>query len=430
MTIAETLSPEALAAAPTREACAAADAADPLARFRSAFVLPEGVVYLDGNSLGAQPVRALDRSLEVLRDEWGQGLIRSWNAAGWFELPLRLGNQLAPLIGAAQDEVAVTDTISLNLFKVLAAALRLQRDRHPERRVIVAERDSFPTDLYMIEGLVDFLQQGYALRLVDEALPLEAALADDVAVVLLSHVNYRTGLLHDMAALTALAHERGALAVWDLAHSAGAVPVDLGGAGADFAVGCTYKYLNAGPGAPGFVWVPRRHQDACRQPLSGWWGHARPFAMAPDYRPAEGIRRFLCGTQPVLSLALVACGLELTLEAGMDALRRKSMALTDLFIRLVERRCAGHGLVLATPREPGRRGSQVSFRHAEGFAVMQALIARGVIGDYREPGILRFGFTPLYLRHVDVWDAAEALRDILDQRRWDRPEFHKRISVT
>ncbi|BAK74873.1 kynureninase [Pseudogulbenkiania sp. NH8B] len=414
----------------TREACLAADRHDPLAALKHQFDLPPGVIYLDGNSLGVLPKAARARSAEVIDQEWGVGLIRSWNTAGWFDLPARLGDKLGRLIGANGGEVVVTDTTSLNLFKSLAAALRIQQQDHPERRVIVSERDNFPTDLYMIQGMIDLLQQGYQLRLIDDATPLEAALDDDVAVLLLSHVNYRTGYLYDMAATTALAHRHGILTIWDLAHAAGAVPVDLNGAEADFAVGCTYKYLNGGPGSPAFIWVAARHQDRFWQPLSGWWGHQRPFAMATDYQPASGIRRFLCGTQPIVSMSLIECGLDVALQADMTAVRDKSLALTDLFIELVEQRCAAHPLTLVTPREHARRGSHVSFSHPQGFAVMQALIARGVIGDYREPEVLRFGVTPLYLGYADIWDAVDTLKDILDSGSWDRPEFHQRASVT
>ncbi|MCP1289627.1 MULTISPECIES: kynureninase [unclassified Chromobacterium] len=414
----------------TREACLIADQQDPLAGFRQRFDLPANTFYLDGNSLGVLPKGALERSRQVITGEWGHDLIRSWNTAGWFDMPARLGDKLAPLLGAGPGETVVTDTTSLNLFKALAAALRIQRQAHPERKVILSERDNFPTDLYMIQGMIEFLQQGYELRLIDEALPLEQALDEDVAVLLLSHVNYRTGYLYDMAAVTRSAHQRGALAIWDLAHSAGALQVDLNGADADFAVGCTYKYLNGGPGSPAFIWVAPRHQNAFWQPLSGWWGHAKPFEMAADYAPAQGIRRFLCGTQPIVSLALVECGLDVARQVDAQQLRAKSLALTDLFIELVEQRCGGHPLTLITPREHARRGSHVSFRHPQGFAVMQALIANGVIGDYREPEVLRFGITPLYLSHADIWDAVEILREILDSGSWDKPEFHRRGAVT
>ena len=414
----------------TREACRAADAADPLRRFRDDFLLPEGVIYLDGNSLGARPRTSLAVATRVLEQEWGTGLIRSWNTAGWFELPGRLGDKLAPLIGAGPGEVVVTDTTSLNLFKSLAAALRIQQARAPQRKVIVTERDNFPTDIYMAEGIVDFLNQGYSVRLVDAGLPLEAALGGDVAVVALSHVNYRTGAMWDMGATTSQVHDAGALVVWDLAHAAGAVPVDLRGAGADFAVGCTYKYLNGGPGSPAFIWVNAKHQDSFWQPLSGWWGHARPFAMEDSYEPVPGIGRFLCGTQPMVSMALVECGLDVSLAAGVGEVRAKSLALTELFIALVEARRAGHPLDLVTPREQARRGSHVSYAHPDGYAIMQALIARGVIGDYREPHVLRFGVTPLYLGFVDVWDAVDSLFDVLDNRLWDAPEYRERLQVT
>ena len=404
----------------TRADCLARDAADPLASLRERFDLPPGVIYLDGNSLGARPRAALARAQQVVAQEWGVGLIKSWNTAGWFDMPKRLGDRLAPLIGARAGEVAVTDTTSLNLFKALAAALHLQaQGETSHRRTIVTERSNFPTDIYMAEGLTNWLERGYRVRLVDSIEEIPAAVDGDCAVLMLTHVNYRTGYQHDMALLTRHAHAQGALAVWDLAHSAGAVPVDLHAAEADFAVGCTYKYLNGGPGAPAFIWVPRRHQAQFNHPLSGWWGHAQPFAMAPSFAPCDGIGRALCGTQPVVSLAMVECGLEIFEATGMDALRVKSLALTDLFIELVESRCAAHPLALVTPREHARRGSQVSFTHPHGYAVMAALIARGVIGDYREPQIMRFGFTPLYTSFADVWDAVEILKDILDKASYD-----------
>jgi kynureninase len=402
-----------------RADCLARDAADPIGHLRSRFDLPDGVIYLDGNSLGARPRTALERAQQVVAREWGKDLIKSWNTAGWFEMPRRLGNRLAPLIGAHEGEVVVTDTTSLNLFKALAAALAMQERSDPTRRVIVTERSNFPTDIYMAEGLTSWLDRGYRLHLVDAPEDLPAAIGSETAVVMLTHVNYRSGYQHDMAAVTALTHESGALAVWDLAHSAGAVPLDLHAAQADFAVGCTYKYLNGGPGAPAFIWVPERHHAAFAHPLSGWWSHASPFAMAPSFAPADGIVRALCGTQPVVSLALVECGLEIFEETSMQALRAKSLALTDLFIELVESRCGGHPLGLVTPREHARRGSQVSFTHPHGYAVMQALIARGVIGDYREPHIMRFGFTPLYTSFADVWDAVDILKDILDRADYD-----------
>ncbi|MDB5909151.1 MAG: kynU [Massilia sp.] len=404
----------------TRTDCLALDARDPLAPLRARFDLPEGVIYLDGNSLGARPKAALARVQQVVAEEWGRDLIRSWNTAGWFDLPKRLGDRLAPLIGARAGEVVVTDSTSLNLFKALAAALDMQAGGDgAARRVIVTERANFPTDIYMAQGLAGWLARGYSVRLVDSAEEVPAAIDADCAVVMLTHVNYRTGYQHDMAEVSAHAHRHGALIVWDLAHSAGAVPVDLHAAGADLAVGCTYKYLNGGPGAPAFIWVPAHHQASFRQPLSGWWSHAAPFAMAPAFEPVDGIGRALCGTQPIASLALVECGLDVFEQTSMAAIRAKSLSLTDVFIELVEARCGGHPLSLVTPRQHARRGSQVSFTHPHGYAVIQALIARGVIGDYREPGIMRFGFTPLYTSFADVWDAVDILRGILDQQAYD-----------
>lgn len=405
----------------TRHDCLERDAHDPLASLRDQFDLPPGVIYLDGNSLGARPKAALTRVQQVVAQEWGRDLIRSWNSAGWFHLPRRLGDQLAGLIGAAAGEVVVTDTTSVNLFKALAAALQMQASdpARAQRRVIVTERTNFPTDIYMAQGLSSWLERGYTVRLIDSVDELAGAVDADTAVLMLTHVNYRSGYQHDMRAVSALAHAAGALVIWDLAHSAGAVPLDLHADGADLAVGCTYKYLNGGPGAPAFIWVPAKHQARFQQPLSGWWGHANPFAMAPHFAPTEGIGRALCGTQPIASLAMVECGLDVFQQTDMAALRRKSLALTDLFIALVEQRCAAHPLQLVTPREHARRGSQVSFAHPHGYAVMQALIARGVIGDYREPSIMRFGFTPLYTSFAEVWDAVEILRDILDRQAYD-----------
>ncbi|MFC1465326.1 MAG: kynureninase [Candidatus Brachytrichaceae bacterium NZ_4S206] len=409
----------------SRTAAAALDARDPLASFRDRFHLPEGVIYLDGNSLGPLPGVARCRLAQVIEAEWGDGLIRSWNAAGWIELPRRVGDKLARLIGAQPGEVIVADSTSINLFKVLAGALGLR----PGRRYIVSERDNFPTDLYMVQGLIALLGGDYQLKLV-EGDEIADAIDGDTAVVMLTHVNYRTGHMHDMADITRRAHACGALAIWDLAHSAGAVPVDLNEAQADFAVGCGYKYLNGGPGAPAFIFVAQRHQADFRQPLSGWLGHAHPFAFEAHYRPAEGIARALCGTPPILSLAALECGVDIALEAPMPAVRAKSLALTDLFIGLVERRCESHGLRLITPREHDRRGSQVCFAHPEAFPIMQALIARGVIGDFRAPDILRFGFAPLYVRYADVWDAVHILVEVLESRTWDRPEFRRWGKVT
>ncbi len=418
----------------TRNDCQSADQLDTLSSLREQFALPEGIVYLDGNSLGAMPKAALTKAQDVITKEWGQGLIRSWNNAGWFELPQRLGNKLAKLVGANPGEVVVTDTTSINLFKVLAAALRVQEARAPHKRVIVSERRNFPTDLYIAQGLMEQLHAHgaptYQLRLIDAPDELDDAVDDQVAVVMLTHVNYQTGYMFDMGTATATAHRCGALTVWDLAHSAGAVEVDLNAAKADFAVGCTYKYLNGGPGAPAFLWVNARHQDSFWQPLSGWWGHARPFAMESDYQPSRGISRYLCGTQAIVSLAVVECGLDIFDQTSMAELRKKSLALTTLFMSLVEQECSGFPLKLITPSDPAQRGSQVSYEHPHGFAVVQAMIESGVIPDYREPRIMRFGFAPLYTRFEDVWNAVAILKDILSTESWDQAKFHQRTAVT
>jgi kynureninase len=409
----------------SRQDCAALDAQDPLAALREEFALPDGTIYLDGNSLGALPRATPARLAALIEREWGHDLITSWNRHGWIDLPRRVGDKIAPLIGAGPGEVVVADSTSVNLFKVLAAALRL----NPDRSIILSERENFPTDLYMAEGLIGLLGERHRLRLV-KGDRVASAVDAETAVVMLTHVNYRSGAMHDLAAVTRAAQAQGALMLWDLAHSTGAVPVDLTAAGADFAVGCGYKYLNGGPGAPAFVWVAKRHQERFVQPLSGWLGHAEPFAFAPEYRPAPGIGRYVCGTPPVLSLAALEAGVDLLRGVDAAVLREKSLRLTETFILAVEQEAAGLGLGLLTPRERQRRGSQVSFRHASGWPVMQALIARGVVGDFRAPDILRFGFAPLYTRFIDAWDAAATLADILKTGAWDRPEFHRRAAVT
>ena len=424
--------------------CRALDAQDPLAALRAQFTLPDGLIYLDGNSLGALPAATAARVARALEVEWGQGLIGSWNSAGWFDLPQRLGDKVARLIGAAPGEVVCCDGTSVNLYKVLSAALAAAQAG--DRCEVLSERSNFPTDLYIAQALCR--ERGCTLRLVDAPEEIPAALGPQTAVLMLTHVNYRTGVLHDMAALTQAAHDAGALTVWDLAHSAGAVPVALNAAHADFAIGCGYKYLNGGPGAPAFVWVHTRHAGQFEQPLSGWWGHAAPFDFTPGYRPAPGVARYLCGTQPVLAQVALDCGLDTLLAAeplgGMAALRAKSLALTDLFIALVEERCPGR-FTLVTPRDHARRGSQVCLALADGdagaYAIVQALIARHVVGDFRaadptgngQPGdraILRFGFTPLYLRYADVWNAVEQLVQVLESREYERAEFNRKRAVT
>lgn len=422
----------------TLQDCQALDVQDPLRTLREQFALPEDTIYLDGNSLGVMPRSTPARVADVVTREWGTDLIQSWNKAGWFAMPQAVGDKIARLIGAGAGEVVATDSTSINLFKVLSAAIDMAKADAPQRRRIVSERSNFPTDLYIAEALCK--QHGMELVLVEPE-AIAATLTADVAVLMLTHVNYRTGAMHNMAAVTAAAHAEGILTVWDLAHSAGAVPVDLRGAKADFAVGCGYKYLNGGPGAPAFVWVNPLHADRFWQPLAGWWGHAAPFAFTPDYQPAPGITRYQCGTQPMISLAALDCGVDTVLAAetlgGMAALRTKSLALTDLFIRLVEERCADHGLGLATPRDHAQRGSQVCLTRQEGaYAIVQALIARGVVGDFRAGDggrhldILRFGFTPLYIGFVDVWNAVEHLRQVLESSEWQRPEFNRKHAVT
>ncbi|GAA1210722.1 kynureninase [Prauserella alba] len=416
-----------------RAACEIRDQNDPLRAFREDFVLPPGTIYLDGNSLGAQPAAAAARAHEVVTNEWGTGLIRSWNTAGWFELPVELGEKISGLVGGGAGATVVTDSTSINLFKAASAALDIQAEDAPGRTVILTQRENFPTDIYILQGLARQLGGDYEVRLVDDAevaAGLPTALTDDVALVVLSHVNYRTGRLFDMASTTEAIHARGATVIWDLCHSAGALEVDLAGSGADMAIGCTYKFLNGGPGSPAFIWVSGALQNRFAQPLSGWWGHANPFDMVADYAPADGIRRFLTGTQAILSMSVAEVGLDIFARADMAAVRSKSLELSDLFMTLVEQQLPHHPIEIVTPREREHRGSQVSITHPEGFAVMSALIERGIIGDYREPSVLRFGLTPLYVGFTDVWDTVEALRDILDNRRWDLPRHQVRGSVT
>lgn len=390
---------------------------------RTRFDLPDGVIYLDGNSLGPLPVGVADRVARTLTAEWGGQLIRGWNSAGWMVQPRRVGDRVARLIGAEPSSVMMGDTLSIKVYQAVAAALAMR----PDRRVILSDSGNFPTDLYMVEGLIETLGQGHTLRVVEPEAVADA-ITDEVAVLMLTQVDYRSGRLHDMAALTAKAHAHGVVTVWDLAHSAGALPVDLAGAGADFAVGCTYKYLNGGPGAPAFIYVAPRHADSARPALSGWMGHAAPFAFDPAYRPGEGVERMRVGTPPVIALAALEAALDVWDDVDMAQIRRDSMALCDLFITLVEARCPA--LTLASPRDGSQRGSQVSFRHPQGYAVMQALIDRGVIGDFRAPDVLRFGFTPLYIGAADVRRAVDILQQVIDGALWDRPDYHKKAIVT
>ncbi len=397
------------------------DAADPLAEYRERFTLPQGVIYLDGNSLGALPKATIAAVQRVVEKEWGEGLIRSWNGAGWFEAAGRVGAKIAPLIGAAPHEVIACDSTSVNLFKLIAAALQMR----PGRKVVLSEPCNFPTDLYMIAGLE---AQGLAERRLTERGSLAEALDADVALLLLTHVHYKTGAMHDMAALTRAAHEAGALVLWDLSHSTGALPVDLNAVDADFAVGCGYKYLCGGPGAPAFAYVAERHHANLAQPLTGWFGHAAPFAFTDDYRGAPGIERLLCGTSPVLGLAALEVGVDLIAEIGVERLSGKSQALSEFFLECLM--ALGVDLELMSPPRSDDRGSQLSFRHTNAYAICRALIARGVIGDFRDPDVLRLGFAPAYLSFADIAAAARHLAEVLASGEWQRMEFSQRAAVT
>jgi len=406
----------------TREEAEALDRADELAAFRGRFVHPDGVIYLDGNSLGLLPKATPARVAQVIEQEWGQSLIRSWTDHGWIDLQFRVGDKIAQLIGAAPGTTVVADSTSVNLFKLLAAAL----DQRPGRMVILTEEGNFPTDLYIAQGLAALLQRGHELRAVPAA-RLAQALDSQVAVLMLTHVNYRSGAMHNMPSLTRAAHAAGALVLWDLSHSVGVVPLRLAADEADMAVGCGYKYLNGGPGAPAFLYVGQHMQTDLRLPLTGWLGHAEPFAFESSYRPATGIARAVVGTPPILSLAALEVGIDIGLEAPIHAIRTKSLKLADLFMALMKQEA---GFTALTPTEPALRGSQVSFAHPEGYAIMQSLIGRGVIGDFRAPDVLRFGLAPLHVRFVDVWDAVTVLRDVMRGEAWRDPGFQQRRKVT
>ncbi|MFK7966193.1 MAG: kynureninase [Burkholderiaceae bacterium] len=417
---------------PSRADCEQLDQSDPLAHWREAFELPDGVIYLDGNSLGPLPRTTRERVLKCVSDEWGRDLIKSWNTAGWMDLPAKVGAEIATLIGARADEVVVADSTSVNLFKVLSAAVKMR----PDRRVILSEKGNFPTDLYIAQGLTDLLDAGHELKLVErEEIP--AAIDASVAVVMLTQVDYRTGSRLNMKEITSLAHEVNAVAIWDLAHSAGAIPVDLNNANADFAVGCGYKYLNGGPGAPAFLFVASRHADSFTQPLSGWMGHKKPFEFGTDYEPATGVARYLCGSPPVLSMVALDSGVQVMTKAvighGMDAIHAKACRLADIFLDRLLAEDNPFGLTRLTPHDVHERGSQASLSLPDGdqaYAVVQALIAEGIIGDFRAPNIMRFGFAPLYLSHLEVYDAAEKLLQIMRDETWRQDRFLTRQAVT
>ncbi len=408
----------------TRDTLLEMDARDPLAWVRARFTLPERGVYLDGNSLGALPRDTPSAVAEVVEQQWGRDLISSWNRHDWIGMPARLGAAIAPLVGARADEVIVCDTTSVNLFKLIASAL----EARPGRRTILSEAGNFPTDLYMAQGVAR-MRGDVALRLVD-ADGIMGGIDDATAVVVLTHVHYRSGARLDMAAITRVAHEKGALVLWDISHSAGAVEVELDRCDVDLAVGCGYKYLNGGPGAPAFLFVAERLQHALQSPLSGWMGHAAPFAFADEYRPGDGLLRFLCGTPSVIGMAALRCGLAQFEGVDRTAMFAKSQALGGTFIRLMAQECPGFGFALASPADDDRRGSHVSHAHGEAYAICQALIARGVVGDFRAPDLLRVGFSPLYTSHADVFDAVAALRAVMAEREWDRPAYRTRARVT
>jgi len=409
----------------SREACVARDSLDPIRGFHDRFIIPEGIIYLDGNSLGPMPRAATSILNRTIEQEWGQDLIRSWNSAGWFDMPVRLGDRVGALIGAAPGQTLVCDTTSINLYKAIHAAIGLR----PDRDVIIAEDASFPTDLYIVEGAMKSAGRPMTRRLIGTDGPsVEALLDRKVAVAVLSHVNYRTGELLDMVAITRQLHDAGALVVWDLCHSVGVVEIAFDLHEIDFAVGCTYKYLNGGPGSPAFIAVAKTHQSTAQHPLSGWWGHESPFAFDREFRPDPGVKRFLCGTQPIISLRGVDAALAAMEGVAIAALRQKSLALTELFIARVTMLLPG--LDIVTPRQPSLRGSQVGISFDKGYAVVQAMIERGVIGDFRAPDLMRFGFAPLYVRFQDVWDAAEILAGCINSEVWRDSRFNRQLDVT
>ena len=400
------------------------DEADALAPLRDRFDLPPGLIYLDGNSLGVLPRSTAPCLAEVIRTQWGRDLITSWNRHDWIGLPIRLGHKIAPLVGAHPDEVIVCDSTSINLFKLITAGMAAR----PGRSTILTEEGGFPTDRYIVDAAAA-LDGGHKVRARPRG-AIVGGIDEDVAIVVLTHVDYRSGHQFDMASVSAAAHANGALMLWDLSHSAGAVSVDLGRSGADLAVGCGYKYLNGGPGAPAWLFVARQHHDSIASVLSGWMGHAQPFAFEECYRPAAGPARFLCGTPPILAMAALEQGLVQFDGVDLDRLFAKGRALGDLYIRLMEERCSDHGFTLASPRQNSQRGSHVSVAHEQAYPICRALIERGVVGDFRAPDLLRMGFTPLYTRFVDIWDAVAAIRVVMETRAWDDERMHLRETVT
>lgn len=402
------------------------DKQDPLSKYREEFFLPKNTIYFDGNSLGPVPKKTIKNLNKTINEEWGKDLINSWNKANWINLPQTLGDKIAPLLGAKSGEVVVVDSTSLNLFKVLTSALRLNKNR----KKIVSESTNFPSDLYILEGVNGMLNNHYECQLIDDDINFEKYIDSSTAVVMLSHINYKTGRISDMKKITDYAHQQGALVVWDLSHSVGVIPMDLHNIGVDFAVGCTYKHLNGGPGAPGFLYVHSDLIAIVSQPLSGWLGHSDPFAFEAKYTPANNINKFICGTPSILSYKAVESALDIFDEISLEQVREKSIQLSELFIKLIQQECGDFGFELFSPIDAALRGSQISYKHENAYPIMQSLISRGIIGDYREPNILRFGISPLYMRYEDVWSAIICLKNIMQSNEWDSSNFKIRNYVT
>ncbi|MEC7596556.1 MAG: kynureninase [Pseudomonadota bacterium] len=402
------------------------DNGDPLSDYRKEFSLPKNTIYFDGNSLGPLPKRTIENLKRTINEEWGKDLINSWNKAEWINLPQTLGNKIAPLLGANPGEVIVVDSTSINLFKVLTSALKLKKNR----KKIVSEVVNFPSDLYILEGVNEMLNNQYERCLIEDDNAIEKYIDSSTAVVMLSHINYKTGRISDMKKITDYAHNKGALVVWDLSHSVGVIPLDLHNIGVDFAVGCTYKHLNGGPGAPGFLYVKSDLIEKVSQPLTGWLGHINPFAFDGKYIPANSISKYICGTPAILSYKAVESGLEVFKGISMELVRKKSIQLSEVFIDLIQQECGEYGFELFSPSNADQRGSQISFKHENAYPIMQSLISQGVIGDYREPNILRFGISPLYMRYQDIWKAIMCLKNIMQSNEWDSLNFKKRNYVT
>ena len=411
----------------TREDFIKLDTLDSIKKVREEFALPKDVIYFDGNSLGPLPKNTIKSLDSVIQREWGDGLIRSWNDENWINLPRNLGNQIAPLIGAKEGEVIVVDSTSVNLFKVLSSALMLNKNR----KVIVSEAANFPSDLYILEGVNNMFGESYERCLIDEGDDeIEKYIDSSTAVVVLSHINYKTGRITDLKKITTFAHEKGALVVWDISHSVGVLPMNLHDLGVDFAVGCTYKHLNGGPGAPGFLFVHSSLIEKVSQPLTGWLGHIKPFDFEVEYQPANDINKFICGTPPIIAYKAIESGLEIFKDLSIIEIREKSIKLSEMFIQLMQQECTEFGFTLFSPKNSEQRGSQISFLHENAYSIIQALISHGIIGDYREPNVMRFGISPLYMRFEDVWNAITCLREIMQTGEWQSEKFKNKNYVT